>query len=143
MDVRDTKQKQENSEVQELEFRRAQLAVGFAKFGFGGTLAAAIVGMLAIVALAITDACSPDFQFGASGVAGTSVCLMISCIAFGALSLWQPLKILARYGNLSLGLSSHADKEERPTENRRQAEPAVGQVSPEAASNAFPDEPST
>lgn len=65
---------------QELELKRGQLAVEFAKFGFGGTLTVAIGGMILILALPIIDAFSDDFTFGANGVIWTSIVIGIGCM---------------------------------------------------------------
>ena len=43
--------------MQELE--RAKLSVDFAKFGFAGTLAGAIIGLIIILGLALLNACTP------------------------------------------------------------------------------------
>ena len=91
---------------QEFEYKRAQLAVEFAKYGFTGTLTAAIGGLILILALAIIDAVSSEFTFGMYGVLGTSALLVAATLGFGAFSLWQPIKILAKFGNMSLGVES-------------------------------------
>jgi len=102
---------------QELELKRAQLAVEFAKYGFAGTLIAAIVGMMLVLALAVIDATSPDFSFGVKGVTITLACLVVSCVAFGAFSLWQPVKILAKFGKMSLGFKSNDDEAAPPKQD--------------------------
>ena len=96
-------------EEQQLEFKRAQLAVEFAKFGFAGTLTGAICGMVMILALAIIDAISSDFTFGATGVITVTVLIAACVLGFGAFSLWQPVKILARFGKMSLRVRSDSD----------------------------------
>ena len=102
---------------QELELKRAQLAVEFAKYGFAGALVAAVVGMTLVLALAILDAISAEFSFGVEGVAVAMACLAVSCIAFGAFSLWQPVKILARFGKMSFGFKSNDEEAVPPKQD--------------------------
>ena len=84
---------------QELELKQAALAAEFAKFGFRGTLAAGIAGLIFILALAALDAYSPDFNFGATGVIATSFLLVVGTVLFGAFSTRQPMKMLATYSD--------------------------------------------
>ena len=91
---------------QKLEIERGKLAVEFAKYGFSGTLTAGIGGMILILALAIIDAVSDDFTFGANGVIWTTVAIGIGCIAFGSFSLSQPIGILAKLGKMEINVQS-------------------------------------
>ena len=94
---------------QELEIRRAQLAVEFAKYGFAGTLTGAIGGMILVLSLAIIDAYSSDFAFGANGVIWTSVCITLGVVVFGALSLYQPIRVLAELGKIKIGIDTRPE----------------------------------
>src|SRR5262245_32614061 len=80
---------------QELEIRRAQLAVEFAKYGFGGTLAATVVGMLLLLALAALQAFTP-FKLETWGYFGIAVLILLGSIAYGYLSLWSLPRIAAQ-----------------------------------------------
>jgi hypothetical protein len=96
---------------QELEFKRAQLDVEFAKFGFSGTLTAGIGGMVLILALAIIDAVSSDFTYGTYGVVGTAICVVLGALGFGAFSHRQRVNLLGKWGDKSIGFNSdHGEK---------------------------------
>jgi hypothetical protein len=115
----DLESRKSRLQEQELEYKRAQLAIDFAKFGFAGTLAAGFGGLILILALAIIDAASTDFTFGVYGVLGTSALLVAGTLGFGAFSLWQPIKILAKFGKMSLGVESESDKEKSRAAHKR------------------------
>lgn len=91
---------------QELELKQLQLALDFAKFGFRGTLAAGIGGLVLIFGLSALSAFRPEFQFGTNGVIFTALFLLLGTILFGAYSLRQPIKVLARLGNLHLDVNA-------------------------------------
>jgi len=82
---------------QELEFQRARLSVEFAKFGFSGTLAAAIVGVALILALAGLSAWT-SFKIDGWALVAMAVVILVGATAFGFLSLWQAPSIAAKFG---------------------------------------------
>jgi len=86
---------------QELAFRREQLFVDFAKYGFMGTLTAAIVGMAFLLFLAAISAFTP-YKVDGFILFGMMFLLLIAALAFGYLSLWALPKIAARFKNLQL-----------------------------------------
>ena len=92
---------------QELDIKRAQLAVDFAKYGFAGTLTAALSGMVLITALAVLEALT-DFQLGDLGFVSIGFMIFVGCVAFGYLSLWSFPKIVARF--LKWEMSVNSDK---------------------------------
>ena len=95
---------------QELEIERARLAVEFAKYGFAGTLTAALVGAGVILGLAILSAFTP-FKIETWGLVAITVVIMIGAVAFGFLSLWELPRIVARFRDMQVSLN--------PTRNQK------------------------
>ena len=60
--------------------------VEFGRFGFRGTLAAGICGMVLILVLALLDAFT-ELELGAAGLFGIGVLVLAGAIAFGYFSL--------------------------------------------------------
>jgi hypothetical protein len=87
---------------QELEIEHARLAVEFAKYGFAGTLTAALVGAGVILGLAIISAFTP-FRITWELVA-IAVIVMIGAVAFGFLSLWELPRIVAKFRDMQVSL---------------------------------------
>jgi hypothetical protein len=81
---------------QELEIERARIAVEFAKYGFAGTLTAALVGSAVILGLAILSAFTP-FKIETWGLVAIAVIILIGTVAFGFLSLWELPRIVAKF----------------------------------------------
>jgi hypothetical protein len=106
---------------EELAIRRFELAIEFAKFGFRGTLAAGISGLILILALAMLDAYSSNFRFGTEGVLGTAFLLMAGTVLFGTFSLRQPIRMISKFGNMQLDVNTARDAEtaEKPGKSRR------------------------
>lgn len=100
---------------EELAIRRFELAIEFAKFGFRGTLAAGISGLILILALALLDAYSPNFRFGTEGVLGTSFFLVVGTVLFGTFSLRQPIRMVTEFGKMRLDVNT---REGEPSEKR-------------------------
>ena len=88
---------QGNSDAQReaLELERIRLFIDFAKFGFMGTLAGGIVGMLLIFGLACLSAFT---KFAITGweLVGLSIIVLVGVVAFGYFSLWEFPRIAAR-----------------------------------------------
>jgi hypothetical protein len=88
---------------QELELERTRLAIEFAKYGFAGTLTAAIVGAVVILGLAIISASTP-FKIETWGLVAIAVVIMIGAVAFGYLSLWELPRVFARIKGLEFSV---------------------------------------
>jgi len=80
-----------------LNLQRARLFVEFAKFGFSGTLAAAIVGVALIFALAGLSAWT-SFKIDGWALVAMAVVILVGATAFGFFSLWQAPSIAAKFG---------------------------------------------
>jgi hypothetical protein len=86
---------------QELELERAKLFIDFAKFGFTGTLTAAIAGMGVLVALVVLAAFTA-FKIETWALVFIACIIAVGCIAFGYFSLWQLPSIVARFQKAEL-----------------------------------------
>lgn len=95
--------------VKELEFQRAKLFIEFAKFGFSGTLTAAIAGMLLVLALAVLSAFT-KFTIDTRVLLVMVFGIVVGCIAFGYFSLWVVPRIAARIAGMDL---TFGDKEQQ------------------------------
>jgi hypothetical protein len=82
---------------QELELERARLAVEFAKYGFAGTLTAALIGAAVILGLALLSAFTNNFKIDAWGLVAIAAITLIGTVAFGFLSLWELPRIVAKF----------------------------------------------
>ncbi|EAQ80679.1 hypothetical protein, partial [Blastopirellula marina] len=109
-DMLDVESRKLRLQEQELELRRGELAIEFAKYGFYGTLSAGICGMLMVLSLSIIDAVSSDFTFGFYGVIGTTLSISIPCVAFGAFSLFHSVRILGHFGKIKIGVDTSSEK---------------------------------
>jgi hypothetical protein len=92
---------------QQLELERAKLFIEFAKFGFSGTLTAAVGGMVFVLALAILSALS-SFKIDSWALVAMAVIIVLGSIAFGFLSLWQAPNIAARFRNMQIAITGGA-----------------------------------
>jgi lysylphosphatidylglycerol synthetase-like protein (DUF2156 family) len=81
---------------QELELERARLAIEFAKYGFAGTLTAALIGAAVILGLALLSAFT-TFKIDTWGLVAIAVIILIGTVAFGFLSLWELPRIVAKF----------------------------------------------
>ena len=87
----------------ELELERAKILVDFAKFGFRGTLAAGVLGILTLLVLAALKAYA-SLQISDTALVAIAVVLLIGVVAFGFFSLWQLPNIMARLGKTEFGV---------------------------------------
>lgn len=95
----------------ELRLKEAQLASDFAKFGFRGTLGGAIGGMILILAIRIVDLYSKECHMGFKGIIGLTVLIVIPVIVFGAFSIKQPIRVMAKLSEkVSLGVDVEQPK---------------------------------
>jgi hypothetical protein len=95
------KTKELDLQRQELDFQRTKLFIEFAKFGFAGTLTAAIVGMSLIFGLAVLNALT-SYKIDAWVLIVMAVCILVGAVAFGYLSLWELPRIAARIQKMNL-----------------------------------------
>ena len=93
---------------QDLDLQRAKLFIEFAKFGFSGTLTAAIVGMVLIFALASLSAFT-TFKIDTWGLVVMSFSILVGSTAFGYLSLWEVPRIAARLHKMQMSFSAERD----------------------------------
>jgi hypothetical protein len=98
------KAKQIELQHHDLDFQRTKLFIDFAKFGFAGTLTAAVVGMLLVLSLAILSAFT-TFKIDAWALVVMTSSILVGCIAFGYLSLWEIPRIAARIQKMQLTVS--------------------------------------
>jgi hypothetical protein len=91
---------------QQLMLEHKRLYVEFAKYGFRGTLTAAIIGLLVVVGLAALNAFS-EAKFETWGLVAIAVVVLMGSVAFGYFSLWQLPKIAGKFSpggtDLSVG----------------------------------------
>lgn len=80
---------------QQLLLEHKRLYVEFAKYGFAGTLAAAIIGLLVVVGLAVLNAFT-QAKFETWGIVAIAVVVLIGSVAFGYFSLWELPKIAGK-----------------------------------------------
>jgi hypothetical protein len=90
---------------QQLEIERARLAVEFAKYGFAGTLTAALVGAGVVLGLAVLSAFTP-FKIETWGLVAIALVTMIGTVAFGFLSLWELPRIAATFRGMQVTINS-------------------------------------
>jgi hypothetical protein len=88
---------------QELDIQRAKLFIDFAKFGFAGTLTAAIVGMSLIFGLAVLSGLT-SFKLDPWVLIVMVASIVVAAVAFGYLSLWELPKIAARIQKIDLSV---------------------------------------
>ena len=93
---------------QELELERARLAVDFAKYGFAGTLTAALVGAGVILGLAILNAFT-TFRVETWGLVAIAAIVLIGAVAFGFLSLWELPRIVAKFRDTQFSIGHYRD----------------------------------
>jgi hypothetical protein len=91
---------------QQLELQEAQLFVEFAKYGFAGTLTAAILGLVLILGLATLSAFT-NFKIETWGLVSIAGMILIGTVAFGFLSLWQLPQIVAEFGRTRLRINAN------------------------------------
>ena len=96
---------------EELSFQRTKLFIEFAKFGFGGTLMAAIIAMGLVFALAGLSAFTA-FKIGDLALVGMTLVILVGAVAFGYLSLWELPKIATRIQKEQMEISVGAEKKD-------------------------------
>jgi hypothetical protein len=89
---------------QDLELHRAKLFIDFAKFGFAGTLTAAIAGMALLMVLAVLAAFTA-FRIDTSALIAIAFTILVGCTAFGFLSLWELPRIVARFQKMQFSVN--------------------------------------
>lgn len=100
-----------------LKLEQATLAFEFAKYGFGGTLTGAIVGMALVFGLACLGAFA-KYQIGWELV-GMMFIILIGSIFFGSLSLWKLPTFVARFQKLfELNVSENTSKKDEPKDDQ-------------------------
>jgi hypothetical protein len=92
---------------QELELERARLAVEFAKYGFAGTLTAAVIGAAVILGLAILGAFA-GLKIDTWGLVAIAAIILIGTVAFGYLSLWELPRIVAKFRGTQFSINPKA-----------------------------------
>src|SRR5262245_36772524 len=80
---------------EELAFERTKLFIEFAKFGFTGTLTAAVGCIVLVFGLAALSAFS-TFKIDSWALVVMSLLILVGLVAFGYLSLWELPKVGAR-----------------------------------------------
>jgi len=83
---------------EELTFQKTKLSIEFARFGFAGTLTAAIVGMVLIFGLAVLSGVT-TFKIDTWAIVVMALVILVGSVAFGYLSLWELPKIVMRIEN--------------------------------------------
>ena len=101
--------------------------IEFAKFGFGGTLTAAVVAMGLLFALAGLSAFTA-FKIENWALVGMTLVILVGAVAFGYLSLWELPKIATRIQKEQMEISVGAEKKGAVTE----IAPIRGSVDPNA-----------
>jgi hypothetical protein len=104
---------------QEIELERARLSMEFARYGFAGTLTAAVLGIALILGLAALSAFS-TFKIETWGLVAISAMVVVGSVAFGYLSLWKIPKIFASFRGTKFSI---ADAEEAAEERRKARAP--------------------
>jgi hypothetical protein len=100
---------------EQLALERARLFVDFAKYGFYGTLTAAIGGFLLILALACLSAWT-SFRMDGWALVAMTLIMVVGATAFGFLSLWQAPSIAAKFGrDLEFAINSRANDNTKKT----------------------------
>jgi hypothetical protein len=94
---------------QELEIERTRIAVEFAKYGFAGTLTAALVGTAVILGLAILSAFT-NFKIETWGLVAIATIILIGAVAFGFLSLWELPRIVAKFRDTQFSINPTRDQ---------------------------------
>jgi hypothetical protein len=104
----------------EIELERARLSMEFARYGFAGTLTAAVLGIILILSLAVLNAFT-TFKIETWGLVAISGMVFAGSVAFGYLSLWRIPKVLAKFRGTEITIS---DAEEAAEERRPASVPA-------------------
>ena len=89
---------------QELELQRAKVFIEFAKYGFAGTLTAAIMGLVLVIGLATLSAFT-TFKIETWGLVSMAGMILIGAVAFGFLSLWQLPRIVAKFRGTQVSIN--------------------------------------
>jgi|SRR6266850_908502 len=89
----------------ELDLQRAKLFIDFAKYGFGGTLAAGLGGMGLLLSLASLNAFT-TVKIETWGLVSIALLIVVGAIAFGFLSLWELPRIVARLQKMEMSFNS-------------------------------------
>jgi hypothetical protein len=99
----------------ELELERVRIFTEFAKYGFAGTLTAAIIGLVLILGLAALSAFTP-FRIETWGLVSMAGMILIGTVAFGFLSLWELPRIVAKFGGLGVTFNPNDRRESGRTQ---------------------------
>jgi predicted lysophospholipase L1 biosynthesis ABC-type transport system permease subunit len=105
---------------EQLAFERTKLFVEFAKFGFGGTLTAAVGGIILLFCLAALSAFS-TYKIDSWVLVVFALVIMVGSVAFGYLSLWELPKVGARIQKEQMEFSvgsaiSGEDQKQKPSQ---------------------------
>jgi hypothetical protein len=91
----------------------AKIFVEFAKFGFYGTLVAAMVGAALIFALACLSAWT-SFKIEGRALVAIAAIIFLGTTAFGYFSLWQVPNIAAKVYDIQVGMSADCRPQPQP-----------------------------
>ena len=96
---------------QQFEIRKMELSVEFAKYGFYGTLAGGVIGMVILLALTIIVAWG-KIEHGGTILVAFAAVLGIAVIAFGYFSLFRSPTIGIEWEKLKASIG-HSDNQPR------------------------------
>jgi hypothetical protein len=91
-------------EAQRLELEHKRLYVEFAKFGFAGTLTAAIAGLITILGLAALNTFTQT-KIETWGIVAVAALVCVATVAFGYFSLWELPKIVTKVSQTGTDLA--------------------------------------
>jgi Kef-type K+ transport system membrane component KefB len=91
-------------EAQRLALEHKRLYVEFAKFGFAGTLTAAIAGLITILGLAALNTFTQT-KIETWGIVVIATLICVATVAFGYFSLWELPKIVTKVSQTGTDLT--------------------------------------
>lgn len=91
------REKELKLEEQKLLLEHKRLYLEFAKYGFAGTLTAAIIGLLVVVGLAALNAFA-DAKIATWAIVAVAAIVLLGSVAFGYFSLGELPKIAGKVG---------------------------------------------
>ncbi len=89
------REKELKLEEQKLLLEQKRLFVEFAKYGFAGTLTAAIIGLVTVVGLAALNAFT-EAKIATWAIVAIAAIVLLGSVAFGYFSLWELPKIFGK-----------------------------------------------
>ena len=111
---------------QELALEHKRLYFEFARYGFAGTLTAAIIGLLVVLVLAAMNAFT-QAKIETWGIVAIAAIVLLGSVAFGFFSLWELPRIAGTFNpkgvNFTAG-SAHEQNKGRQSEQMH-AEPVA------------------